>query len=50
MERDFRLTGVFREQSDTVQAPLGFDGKDDVPGFRFESADKFYSQQQVEGS
>ena len=26
MERDFRLTGVFREQSDAVEAPLGFEG------------------------
>jgi hypothetical protein len=26
MERDFRLTGVFRDQSDNVEAPPGYEG------------------------
>jgi hypothetical protein len=27
MERDYRITGKFRGQSDVVEAPVGFEGR-----------------------
>ena len=51
MERDYRITGKWREQSDVVKAPLGFEGKlhRALLSKREELANPNYSQQSVEG-
>lgn len=48
MDRDFRLTGVFRGQSDAVEAPAGFEGEllENVDSTK---ANRTNSWQQMEG-
>jgi hypothetical protein len=49
MERDMRITGVFRGQSDAVEAPAGFEGMSYAMRGNESNADLVTSQQQVEG-
>lgn len=48
MERDRRLTGKRRGQSDAVEAPLGFE-RESTARFRSRNMLTYPSQQQVEG-
>ena len=50
MERDYRLTGKMRGQSDTVAAPAAFEGWfDTVRCACCADANEDYSEQQMEG-
>jgi len=49
MERDFRLTGVFRDQSDNVEAPPGYEGGIQEICYNVLFTKQTFSQQQVEG-
>jgi len=49
MERDFRLTGVFRDQSDNVEAPPGYEGGIQEICYNVLFTKHTFSQQQVEG-
>jgi hypothetical protein len=48
MERDYRITGKFRGQSDVVEAPAGFEGGQTYL-FMFTEMLTFVSKQQMEG-
>lgn len=48
MERDYRITGKFRGQSDAVEAPVGFEGWQTYPLHVYEMLTLF-SKQQMEG-
>lgn len=49
IERDYRLTGVFRGQTDRPQAPRGFEGKEEIVQENV-FADRCCSQQSMEGT
>lgn len=49
MERDQRMTGIKRGQSDKVEAPLGFEGEFREPYRRIEILLTTYSKQPMEG-